>query len=238
MKGITTLLVLAIIIPAICIPAVTSTDGIQIAVTNVTANLTALLSDIKEKRSMGVDTTEAEAYYNTANEKIGSARTRPATQYSTAFEDLITAQASITAGETAGDKAWAERDVMNAREPLGNADRIIAFLESNGSIVNSTQLAPILAKREMAVRYLSAANNEIANGNYSGARAMAEKAWMSGNEFYTDVMGIAPEISVGPEDRWAQLRLLFSGLPVLPVAAGIGAIIAAVIVIAMRKGRK
>ena len=87
--------------------------------------------------------------------KSASAKARPATQYSDAFNDIAAAQASIDAGETALDKAWAEMVVTNAQGPVTNADAVIAWFKGNKTTANDTQLSSIVTEREIAVSYIS-----------------------------------------------------------------------------------
>jgi hypothetical protein len=161
---------------------------VQAAVNNVQANLTTLRSDIDEKSAINVDTTAAETDYNTASTQIASAQARPATQYSEAFNDLAAAQASIDAGETALDQAWAEMEVTQAQVPVTNADTVIAWFKGNTSTADDTQLSSIVTEREIAVSYISQANNFITAGNYDQARSEAAQAFTEGNQSYTDAL--------------------------------------------------
>ncbi|MGB7789113.1 MAG: hypothetical protein WBL42_10190 [Methanoregula sp.] len=145
-------------------------------------------TDIDENSSLGIDTTEAEAKYNEAQQDIASARARPKTQFAEAYNDLDAAKAAINQGETALDKAWAESEVANARVPINNADAVIAWFKGNSSTANNPDLAQIIAERDLAANYLSAANDEITSGNYSAARANAQEAYEMGNESYSDAL--------------------------------------------------
>ncbi|PKL57982.1 MAG: hypothetical protein CVV34_04705, partial [Methanomicrobiales archaeon HGW-Methanomicrobiales-5] len=106
---------------------------------------------IDEKAVLGIDTSAAEAKYNEAKLKIESARARPTTQYAEALVDLTAAQTSISDGEKALDKAWAEDEVATAQVPINNVDSIIAWFKGNQSTSNDQQLPAIVAKREVAV---------------------------------------------------------------------------------------
>lgn len=143
---------------------------------------------IREATASGVDTSAAEEKYNEARRDIASARARPETQYAEAYNDLDTAKAAISDGETALDKAWAESEIANAQAPINNTDAVIAWLKGNSSTANNPDLAQIIAERDVAANYLSAANDEIANGNYSAAREKAQEAWRKRNESYTGVL--------------------------------------------------
>jgi hypothetical protein len=167
---------------------VINVGDIQSAIDEKNTNLQTLRSHIDEKSAIGIDTTEAEADYNDANSKISSAKARPATQYSDAFNDLAAAQTSMDAGDVALDKAWAENEVANAQGPVNNADSIIAWFKGNKSTSDDTQLPAIVAKREVAVNYISNANDFISNGKYSDARSKAAEAYAKGNESYTDAL--------------------------------------------------
>jgi hypothetical protein len=153
----------------------------QNAVNNEKNNLSTFQSNISEKSAINVDTTEAQADYNDASTKISSAQARPATQFSDALNDLTAAQASIDAGETALDKAWAEKSVADAEIPLQQTDQIISWYEGNKSTADDEKLPSIIAQRDLVASALSSAKDDIANGNYSEARAEARDAYQEGN---------------------------------------------------------
>jgi hypothetical protein len=151
-------------------------------------NLSTFRSHIDEKSAIGIDTSAAETDYNNAQAQISTATSRPATQYADALNDLAAAQASIDAGEIAVDKAWAESEVANAQIPITNVDAVIAWFKGNQSTANDPQLASIVAMREVAVSYISNANDYITSGNYDQARSKAADAFSKGNESYTDAL--------------------------------------------------
>jgi hypothetical protein len=187
------------------------------------ANLQTLQSSIDEKSSMGIDTSAAETYYNDAQSKISTASSRPATQYTDALNDLTAAQTAIDAGITAVDQAWAESEVSNAQIPINNVDAVIAWFKGNQSTASDSQLSAIVAKREVAVNYISNANDAITSGNYEQARSKAAEAFTKGNESYTDALARQKQLSSG----W-QLP----GLPSLPkLPGGIFLIIGVIVVV-------
>ena len=67
-----------------------------------------------------------------------------------------------------------------------------------------------MAKREVAVSYISTANDEISNGNYAQARTKAQDAFAKGNESYTDAL--------------ARQKTLLSGFDLFGMIGGIGGI--------------
>ena len=152
------------------------------------AKLQNFRSHIDEKVAMGVNTSMAETKYIEAQKQLDSARARTSGQYIEAFADLNTAQAAIDEGEIALDKAWAETEVANAQIPVDNTDVIIRWFKSNSSTANEPALDQIIAKRDIAVNYLSEANHEITNGSYTAARTNAREAYKAGNESYNDAL--------------------------------------------------
>lgn len=196
-----------------------NTGDVTKAISDKNTNLQTLRSHIDEKSAIGIDTSAAEADYTSAQAQITTASSRPATQYTEALNDLTAAQASIDAGEKAVDQAWAESEVANAQIPINNADAIIAWFKGNQSTANDAQLAAIVAKREVAVNYISNANDAIASGNYDQARSKAADAFAKANESYTDAL--------------TRQRQLMSGwqfsLPKLP--GGIFLIIGVIVVV-------
>jgi hypothetical protein len=152
---------------------------------------------IDEKAALGIDTSAAEAKYTVAEQDINSARSRPSNEYTAALTDLNAATAAIKEGETALDKAWAEHEVAAAQVPIKNVDNIISWFKGNSSTANDQQLPTIITKREVAVSYISNANDNIADGNYAQARQKAQDAFLKGNESYTEALARQKELSSG-----------------------------------------
>lgn len=198
---------------------VINTGDVAKVVAEKNTNLQTLQSHIDEKSAMGIDTSEAEAQYNDASSKISAAQGYPATQYTAALEALSAAQKSIDAGEVALDRAWAENEVAKAQVPINNVDSVIAWFKGNKSTSDDAQLPAIVAKREVAVNYISTANDDITNGNYEQARSKAADAFSKGNESYTDAL--------------ARQKVLTSGwqFPTIKLPGGIFLIIGVIVVV-------
>jgi len=210
--------------------AITSTQVEKTALVINTGDVTATIqasdtelqdyrTQIDEKAALGIDTSAAEAKYNEANQKINSARSRPSNQYAEALADLDAAKTAIEDGKTVLDKAWAEYEIATAQVPINNVDAIIGWFKGNASTANDQQLSTIITMREVAVSYISNANDNIAQGNYAQARQKAQDAFAKGNESYTDAL--------------ARQKQLMSGwsLPIPKINSTVGIIIAVVAVI-------
>ena len=190
------------------------------------SDLQTYRTHIDEKAVLGIDTTAADAKYNEAKQKIDSARARPSTQYAEALADLAVVQTSISDGEKSLDRAWAEKEVAAAQPPINNVDGVIAWFKGNKPTAEDPQLPAIVAKREVAVSYISTANDQIASGEYSQARAKAQDAFTKGNESYNDAL--------------ARQKVLMSGwsfsFPQIPIPGGIFLVIGVVVVILVAVG--
>jgi hypothetical protein len=176
---------------------VINTGEVATTIATADSDLQVYRTHIDEKAALGIDTFAAEAKYNEALEKIDSARSRPSNQYAEALGDLTAATAAITDGETALDKAWAEYEVAAAQGSINNVDAIIAWFKGNTSTANDQQLPTIITKREVAVSYISNANDNIAGGNYAQARQKAQDAFLKGNESYTEALARQKQLSSG-----------------------------------------
>jgi hypothetical protein len=176
---------------------VINTEEVASTITSADADLQVYRTHIDEKAALDIDTSAAEVKYNEAQEKIDSARSRPSNQYAEALGDLTAATAAITDGETALDKAWAEYEVAAAQVPINNVDAIIAWFKGNTSTANDQQLPTIITKREVAVSYISNANDNIAEGNYAQARQKAQDAFLKGNESYTEALARQKQLLSG-----------------------------------------
>jgi len=210
--------------------AITSTQVEKTAIVINTGEVTSTIqasdaelqdyrTQIDEKAALGIDTSAAEAKYNEANQKISSARSRPSNQYAEALADLNAAKTAIEDGKTVLDKAWAEYEIAAAQVPINNVDAIIGWFKGNSSTANDQQLSTIVTKREVAVSYISNANDNIAQGNYAQARQKAQEAFAKGNESYTDALA-------------RQKQLMSGWFPSLPkINSTVGIIIGVVVVI-------
>jgi hypothetical protein len=136
--------------------------------------------------------------------------------------DLTAVQTSISDGEKALDKAWAENEVAAAQLPIKNVDTIIAWFKGNQSTANDQQLPAIVAKREVAVSYISTANDQIASGEYPQARSKAQEAFTKGNESYTDAL--------------ARQKVLMSGWTFPQIPGGIYIVLGVIVVILVAVG--
>jgi hypothetical protein len=167
---------------------VINTGEVSTTIESADADLQVFRTHIDEKAALGIDTTAAEVQYNEAQAKVDSARSRSSNQFAEALADIAASAAAIKEGETALDKAWAEYEVDAAQVPINNVDVIIGWFKGNSSTANDQQLPTIITKREVAVSYVSTANDDIATGNYVLARQKAQEAFLKGNESYTDAL--------------------------------------------------
>lgn len=161
------------------------------------ADLQTYRTHIDEKAALGIDTSAAEVKYNEAQRDINSAKSRLSNEYASALSDLSAATAAISGGETALDKAWAENEVSTARVPISKTDAIIGWFKGNGSTANYYKLSPIITMRDVAVSYLSTANDDITSGNYAKARKDAQNASTKGNESYSEALAIQKQLMSG-----------------------------------------
>ncbi len=182
-----------------------NTGDVQSAIAARNTDLQTFRTHIDEKSVLDIDTSEAEAKYNEAKQKIDSASARPPTQYTEALADLTAAQTSISDGEKALDKAWAQNELDAAQIPINNVDAVIAWFKGNQSTANDQQLPTIITKREVAVSYISAAADQIASGEYTQARSKAQDAYLKGNESYNDALARQKQLTGG--FTWPQIQI-------------------------------
>jgi hypothetical protein len=213
---------------------VVNTAEVASAISQQTSDLQALRTHIDEKAAMDIDTSAAEAKYNEAQQKISAAQALPSNQYTTAQTYLTAAQTAITDGETLLDKAWAEQAVADAQVSITNVDNKINYFKGNSSTANDAKLSPIIAKREVAASYISAANDAISAGNFAQARAKAADAFTKGDEAYNDALVWQKQVESG-WNPFAGIGKLFSSSVVIIVVGLIAAVLVVVGVIIYRK---
>jgi hypothetical protein len=84
---------------------VVNTADVTTAIANANAQLAQLKTDIDEKSALGIDTSAAQAQYNSAQSQISQAQAMPTSQYSDALNAITSATSAISNGETLLDKA-------------------------------------------------------------------------------------------------------------------------------------
>jgi len=94
------------------------------------------------------------------------------------------------------DKASAERDVASAQMPIDNIDGLIEYFSQNDVRNSDPDIRAIITKREIAVGYLSQANDAIAAGNYTLARIYARNACEKESESYNDTLIKVPQVKL------------------------------------------
>jgi len=184
-------------------------------------SLQAFRDHINESASQGIDISSAEAKYNEAQQKIAAASVLPANQYAKALNELNAARAAIGDGEKALDKASAEKSVADAQIPLQLTSQIIGWYKGNRSTAYDENLPAIIAQRDLAAGALSSANDAIANGNYSQARAKALDAYLIANTSYNKAVRCHNQLTC----CYDPVHTLLRGSGAVFVGIGIAAIV-------------
>jgi hypothetical protein len=86
------------------------------------------------------------------------------------------------------DKEFAEKTIAEAKVQIEKTDVIIGWFRGNASTRDDVQLPIIITKREIALSYLTTAEDEIANGNYERARNKAQDAYTKANESFNNAL--------------------------------------------------
>jgi len=216
---------------------VVNTNDVTTAIANANSQLSQFRTDIDEKAAMNIDTSAAEAKYNDAQTQITQAQSLPTTQYTAALNDITTATSTISDGETLLDKSWAESEVATAQEPVNNVDALIAYFQGNTSTSSDARLSTIITEREIAVSYISAANDAVTSGNFAQARAKAEQAYTEGNQSYNDALTFkaAVEATWNPLAGLGSVGSIFSSSVLIIVVGVIAVVLIIVGIIIYRK---
>jgi hypothetical protein len=208
---------------------VVNTGEITTRIAQDESTLATFRTHIDEKAALDVDTATAEQKYSAAQTAISNAKAQPSTEYSAAITYLGNAESMLTDGETLLNKAWAEKSVADAQEPITKADAVISWLKPNATSGDAkSQLTEITTKREIAAGFISTANDEIFSGNYDRAREKADEAYTKGNETYNDALALKKTLSSG----WFPSI----SLPGLPKGSSLFIIVGVVIVIVAAVG--
>ncbi len=216
---------------------VVNTNDITTAISNANTQLSQLKTDIDEKSALGIDTSAAEAQYNTAQTQITQAQALPSSSYSDALNDITTATTAISNGETLLDKAWAESEIATAQGPVNNVDALIAYFQGNSSTANDARLSTVITEREIAVSYISSANDFVTNGNYASARSKAEQAYTEANQSYNDALAFqaAVEATWNPFAGLGSVGSIFSSSVMFIVVGVVAVVLIIVGIIIYRK---
>lgn len=216
---------------------VVNINDVTTAIANANSQLSQFRTHIDEKAAMDIDTSAAESKYNDAQSKITTAQSLPSTQYSDALNYINTAISTIADGETLLDKAWAEKEISDAQGPINNVDALIAYFQGNSSTSSDARLSEIITKREVAVSYISAANDALTNGNFAQARAKSEDAYSKGNESYNDALAFKAvvEATWNPFAGLGSIGSIFSSSIIFIIVGVIAVVLIIVGVIIYRK---
>lgn len=165
---------------------------------NRNISLKQFRKSLDEKTAMGIDTAAAEVKYLDAAQKIDRAGQLPPHRFMDAMNNLTAANADIAEGERLLDKAWAEKEVVKAEEKLSETDAMIGWFRGNRSTASHPELQPIEMKRELAFRNLSAANEQIASGNYTQARMSVKYAVITADDANGDAFLLQSRVTSCP----------------------------------------
>lgn len=214
---------------------VVNTNDITTGIANANSQLSQFRTEIDEKAALDIDTSAAEAKYNDAQTQITTAQGLPSTSYTDALNDINTAISTISDGETLIDKAWAEKEISDAQGPVNNVDVLITNFQANSSTSSDARLSTIITEREIAVSYISAANDAVTSGNFAQARAKAEQAFTEGNQSYNDALTFKAAVEANPFAALGSLGSIFSSSVLLIIVGVIAVVLIIVGVIIYRK---
>ena len=113
-------------------------------------------------------------------------------------DNTAAAPPSPTPAIPRSDKEFAEKTIAEAKMQIEKTDVTIGWFRGNASTRDDMQLPTIITKREIALSYLTTAEDEIANGNYQRARDKAQDGYTKANESYTDALRRQQEITGVP----------------------------------------
>jgi hypothetical protein len=187
------------------------------------ADLARFRTHIDNYTQMGVNTSAAEQKYAGAQASILAAQSA---SFANAQVALSSATAQIDDGEKLLDQALAERDIANAQAPITQTNELIVFFTVNKSITNDPRLAIVIAKKESAEQYLSAARDLFAQGNYAFSREKAKSAFAKANESLTDAINFKLALTTpggGGTPGWMTTNnLIIIGVVVVIIAGVVG----------------
>ena len=160
----------------------------------VESDLGTFETEITDKLKTGVDTSQAQAKYDTAREKWIQSATA---SYATAKVLLDDAQKLITEGKTQLERAWAQKSIDEATAALERTAFYITDFKVNRSMTNDPKVINIETKVESAQSSLNSANGLMANENYAQAYTVAESAHVKASEALASAEALYAEVSKG-----------------------------------------
>ena len=208
---------------------VVNPEDIQSSISVVEKELATLRTSIDDKAKEGVDTTSAESYYTTARNSLNSAKTASASQASTY---ITNAQNAINNGEAQLDKAWAEKELADAKQVLSDLDSMVTYFTVNRSMSSTdTRLLAITTKGDSALQFYTNAESDFNAKNYNQARIKAVEAETRATEAYNSAVALQKELGEGFSFNLGGSTFIIVG------AVAVIIIIAVVGVFVMRKKR-
>jgi hypothetical protein len=197
---------------------------------SINATLQEFKSHIEEKAAAGVNTTPAEGKYFEVKAKVDAGQA-PLSNCVADPSNISSVYDVIAEGDILLEKAWTDKEIADAQERVNKTDAIIGWFKGNRSTADDPTLNSIIVKRDIAVNDLSAANEDIANGNFAQARSKAQDAYLKANESYNNASSAREALSVhsGCFGSWCihpVTSLIFSlRRHFFPIAGIVGAVL-------------
>lgn len=174
---------------------VVNPQDVQTDLAATQTSLTELKANLDEQLTAGVDTTEAQAKYDTAKAALSSASST--SDFAAAKNYIATAKTAISDANTLLSKAEAQYQIDAAQSAIDQIDGVITYFEVNRSMGTDQRVINLKTQRDIAAQSLSSANDQMSAGNYEAAIVKATDANQKAQSTLTLASEVREEIGEG-----------------------------------------
>lgn len=152
---------------------------VQTAIISAKADLQTFKNEIDEAKAQGVDTSEADTKYNTAQTALQSAEAA-GNNAALAQSNLNSAQAAIADGRALLERAAVQHAITSADATLAEIDGVLSYFTTNKSMGSDSRVVLIASKRQSVKNQIDTAKGNFDANNLPLAERQADDALAEG----------------------------------------------------------
>ncbi len=170
---------------------------VQTAIISAKADLQTFKNEIDEAKAQGVDTTEADTKYNTAQTSLQSAEAA-GNNAALAQSNLNSAQAAITDGRKILERSIVQHAITSADATLAEIDGVLDYFTTNKSMGSDSRVVLIASKRQSVKNQIDTAKGNFDTNNLALAERQADDALAEGKIVLAEARELKEEVESIP----------------------------------------
>ena len=170
---------------------------VQTAIVSAKAELQTFKNEIDAAKAEGVDTTEADTKYNTAQTALQSAEAA-GNNAGLAQSNLNSAQAAIADGRALLERALVQHAITSADATLAEIDGVLDYFTTNKSMGSDSRVVLIASKRQSVKNQIDTAKGNFDSNNLALAERQADDALAEGKIVLAEARELQEEVESLP----------------------------------------